>query len=336
MLFSIVIPVYNVEKYLEACMESIYPQIKNRDDVEILLIDDGSKDNSPSICDRYQDMDNQRIHVFHKANEGLLLTRRFGFRKATGRYIINCDSDDMLEAGMIEKLSAIVLEHDPDVVFYNATTMYEDRLEPFNRDIFGTEALKTISKTEVAKKFSVGTDIVSMCMKSFKRSCLDLDFDYTPYCHVSNGEDTLQSAEILSNAETFLYCNTSFYLYRMGSGMTARFDPTYYQSFKAVSLRIEETPICKEFADTARLLDVKFFTNVGRAVTQSRFDKELGYEKNKAYLQTITADPYFLQRKNRFAHAKKHLQTSHKLFCHLLIHENYRLIYLLLKLKNTV
>lgn len=325
-----------MEKYLDACMESIYPQIKDRDDTEILLVDDGSRDSSPAICDRYAAMDPQRIKVFHKNNEGLLLTRRFGFRKAAGQYIINCDSDDMLEQGMIEKLSTAIAEHDPDVIFYNATVLYEDRSEPFNRNIFGPEMQKVVDKAEVAKAFYRGTDIVSMCMKSFKRTCLNMDFDYTDYARVSNGEDTLQSAEVLSNAKTFLYCNEAFYVYRMGSGMTARFDPGFYVSFKTVNQRIEASDIYQEYPDMDHLLDVKFFTSVGRAVTQSRFDKELSYAKNKAYLQTIASDPYFVWRKPCFARAKGGLQLSHKLFCQLLIQENYWLIYILLKAKNVL
>lgn len=336
MLFSIVIPVYNVEKYLDACIESIYPQIKDRDDVEVLLIDDGSKDSSSTICDRYAAMDPQRIRVFHKANEGLLLTRRFGFRQATGRYIINCDSDDMLAPGMIESLSVAVAKHHPDVIFYNATCLYENKQEPFNRDIFGTEKQKPVDKAEVAKIFYRGTDIVSMCMKTFKRSCLDLDFDYTDYARISNGEDTLQSAELFSNAKTFLYCNEEFYIYRMGSGMTRRFDPTYYASFRSVTQQIENSALYKQYADTDHLLDIKIFTNVGRAITQSRYDKQLSYAKSKAYLQTIVSDPYFTQRKNRFVDAKSNLQASHKLFCQLLIQEHYWLIFILLKIKNVL
>lgn len=334
MLLSIVIPVYNVEKYLDACMASIYPQIQNRDDTEILLVNDGSRDTSPAICDRYAAMDPQRIRVFHKNNEGLLLTRRFGFRQATGRYIISCDSDDVLEPGMIEALAAVMEKDDPDVIFYNATMLYEDREEPFNRDIFGTEKIKVLNKAEVAKAFYRGTEIVSMCMKAVKRTCLDLNFDYTPYARVSHGEDTLQSVEVLSNAQTFVYYNRSFYGYRMGSGMTARFDPRYYASFRAVNQRIESSALYRQCPDTDRLLDVKYFTNVGRAVTQARFDRDLCYSKLKEYLQTILTDSYFEEKKPNFSQAKHGLSLNHKLFCQLLIQKNYWLIYVLLKVKN--
>ena len=334
MLLSIVIPVYNVEKYLDACMESIYPQIRNRDDVEVLLIDDGSKDSSPGICDRYAALDEQRIRVFHKNNEGLLLTRRFGFRQATGQYIINCDSDDTLVPGMIDALTSLIEKDAPDVIFYNATMIYEGREEPFNQNIFGTERIMVLDKNQVAKAFYKGTDIVSMCMKAIKRTCLDLNFDYTPYARVSNGEDTLQSVEVFSKAKTFVYYNQAFYGYRMGTGMTARFDPAYYTSFKTAIQHIEKSPLYRECPDTDRLLDVKFFTNVGRSVTQLRFDRALNYSKLKQYLQAISSDSYFQEKKPYFSQAQGALQLSHKLFCWLLIHKHYWLIYVLLKMKN--
>ena len=85
MLFSIVIPVYNVEKYLNECMQSILLQVETiENDCEILLIDDGSTDTSGRICDTYKDRYPDIVKVFHKPNEGLLATRRFGFKGYLG------------------------------------------------------------------------------------------------------------------------------------------------------------------------------------------------------------------------------------------------------------
>ena len=110
MLFSVVIPVYNVEKYLDECINSIIEQSKVIDnDLEVLLIDDGSTDNSGSICDSYENKYPDLIRVFHKENEGLLATRRYGFKRANGKYIVNCDSDDLLETGMLLKLKKMNL-----------------------------------------------------------------------------------------------------------------------------------------------------------------------------------------------------------------------------------
>ena len=121
MLFSIVIPVYNVEKYLDECMQSILLQVETiENDCEILLIDDGSTDTSGRICDIYKDRYPDIVKVFHKPNEGLLATRRFGFKRVSGDYVINCDSDDLLEKEMLKSVKNIILKYkNPDIIFIN-------------------------------------------------------------------------------------------------------------------------------------------------------------------------------------------------------------------------
>ena len=118
MLFSIVIPVYNVEKYLNECVESILQQVNTiNNDCEILLIDDGSTDSSPILCDMYEEKYPGLIKVFHKENQGLLATRRYGFKRTCGEYIINCDSDDLLEYSMLESVKKIIEKYNnPDKV----------------------------------------------------------------------------------------------------------------------------------------------------------------------------------------------------------------------------
>ena len=97
MLFSIVVPVYNVEKYLEECLDSIMSQaMEIEEGCEVILVDDGSTDSSGEICDRYCKIYQGIIRVFHNTNHGLLYTRRFGYKQTCGEYIVNCDSDDCL------------------------------------------------------------------------------------------------------------------------------------------------------------------------------------------------------------------------------------------------
>ena len=90
MKFSVIVPIYNVEKYLGECIESLINQtFKN---IEIILIDDGSPDNSPKICDEYAEKDN-RIKVIHKENGGVTSARKVGANAATGDYIVCVDAD---------------------------------------------------------------------------------------------------------------------------------------------------------------------------------------------------------------------------------------------------
>lgn len=100
-LVSVIVPVYNAEKYIKKCIDSVRNQSYKK--IEVLLIDDGSKDESGAICDFYEKED-ERIHVFHKKNGGPSAARNFGLQQATGRYIIFIDADDYVEDYYIAEL----------------------------------------------------------------------------------------------------------------------------------------------------------------------------------------------------------------------------------------
>lgn len=111
---SIIVPVYNAEKNLNTCIESLINQsFKN---IEILLVDDGSTDSSGEICDNYKNIDN-RINVFHKKNGGVSYARNLGIDKSSGKYIMFCDSDDWIESDCIEVLYNKIVKFDSDIIY---------------------------------------------------------------------------------------------------------------------------------------------------------------------------------------------------------------------------
>lgn len=134
-LISIIIPVYNVEKYLKRCLESVIHQTYIN--LEILLIDDGSTDRSLEICREYEKIDS-RIKVYHKNNEGLGLTRNYGLKHANGEFITFIDSDDYIVTDAIEMLYLKEKETDADIVianYYYKNTVQEVHLsEGFYRE----------------------------------------------------------------------------------------------------------------------------------------------------------------------------------------------------------
>jgi len=109
---SVIVPVYNVEKYLERCIESILNQTYKN--IEIIIVDDGSVDNSSYICEKYKKVDN-RVKVFHKNNEGVSSARNLGLKQSTGKYILFVDSDDYLDINMIQKLYYNITKHNVDI-----------------------------------------------------------------------------------------------------------------------------------------------------------------------------------------------------------------------------
>ena len=110
---SIIVPVYNVEKYLGRCVESL--QNQTIQDIEIILVDDSSLDQSPSICDEFAKND-PRIKVIHKPNEGAGMARNAGLKLATGKYIGFVDSDDLAEPEMFETLVSAAEQYQAELV----------------------------------------------------------------------------------------------------------------------------------------------------------------------------------------------------------------------------
>lgn len=123
--FSVIIPVYNVEKYLRECVDSVINQTFR--DIEVILVDDGSPDKCPEICDAYAAVDS-RISVIHKENGGLSSARNAGIRASVGEYILFLDSDDYwCDNNALSKLFNILEENHYDALIYHAFLLYPDK-----------------------------------------------------------------------------------------------------------------------------------------------------------------------------------------------------------------
>ena len=116
MLFSVIVPIYKIEKYLPRCIESVLNQ--SCSDFELILVDDGSPDACPAICDAFAEKD-ERIKVIHKKNGGLVSARQAGIQIASGEYVFHLDGDDALCADALESARKIIDEMHPDMVTFS-------------------------------------------------------------------------------------------------------------------------------------------------------------------------------------------------------------------------
>lgn len=121
-LISIIVPVYNMEKYIDKCINSIINQTYKN--IEIIIVDDGSTDKSSKMIDKYKKID-KRIKVYHKKNGGLSDARNYGLEKATGEYIGFVDSDDYIENNMYEILYNNLIKYKADISVVNYNLVYE-------------------------------------------------------------------------------------------------------------------------------------------------------------------------------------------------------------------
>lgn len=164
--FSIVVPVYNVEDYLEKCVNSILKQ--KYKDYELVLVDDGSTDKSGAICDRLasENKDKINIKVVHQENKGLGGARNTGIENAIGEYLFFIDSDDTIVDGTLQELSIYVDKHEVDIVVFDIVKVNENNEVLYT--IPGSVNGNIISTTEENKSLIL-TDH-SACNKIIKRS----------------------------------------------------------------------------------------------------------------------------------------------------------------------
>ncbi len=238
MFFSFIVPVYNTSKYLDNCMESLLCQ--KGADFEVVLLDDGSTDNSGEMCDSYAEKYPDIVRVIHKDNEGLLMTRRRGFKEAKGDWFICVDSDDCISSELLLSVAKSIDDYNPDLVLYNFEYFSDDskrtssRLHIEDKSVYIGE-----KKVDIYRQRLLSDDVNSMCMKAIRRDILDIENDYSQ-CGIRNmSEDALQSLPVFTNAQKIVYLAKPLYYYRKGQeSITA---VTTYANWMAIKICFFET-----------------------------------------------------------------------------------------------
>ena len=216
MKFSILVPVYNVEKYLEQCVESLLNQTY-KDEYEIILVDDGSTDSSGDICDRYAKNNPDKIKVVHKKNEGLVSARQAGIEVANGEYSLFADSDDFVENNLLETVcDCIKRNNNPDMVIYSFRYYSKGKTTNRKATLSADEAIfKNDNKKELYEALISTNFITSLWTKALKTEILKNDpTDYSLYYDKNMAEDWFRSIHLLTAAERIIYINTPLYYYR--------------------------------------------------------------------------------------------------------------------------
>lgn len=217
MKVTIIIPVYNVEKYLSRCVKSVINQTYKN--IEIILIDDGAKDNSGILCDSYVKIDN-RIRTVHKKNGGLSSARNVGIEIATGDAIFFLDSDDYISVNCISKMVSLMEEYNADISIIQMKYIPENENEEITED--GTEKIK-IMDSETAIEESLYQRLFTCCApaKLYKRDVVgQVRF---PIGRIS--EDLATCHLFLDNAKRIVYSNYYGYYYRQhGTSIMHVFD----------------------------------------------------------------------------------------------------------------
>lgn len=216
-LISIIVPVYNMEQYLERCMNSIWQQTYTN--LEIILVDDGSTDHSPQMCDEYAGKDS-RIKVVHKQNGGLSDARNAGLAVASGAYIGYVDSDDWIEPDMYEKMYQACVENQAQVAVCRYAQVYKDHTVQA-----GNGNVTVFDKEELLRIYIGDSDdyIIynSVWSKLFTREIVE----GVQFPKGRNSEDIMYTTKAFCKADRGVYIDKCLYNYvldRDGSIMNVK------------------------------------------------------------------------------------------------------------------
>ena len=225
-LISVIVPVYNVEKYLARCLDSIINQTYKN--LQIIVVDDGSTDNSSKLCDEYAKKD-KRIEVYHKENGGVSSARNIGIKNAKGEAVGFIDSDDYVEPQYIEALVKSMLDNDSDISLCGFKKIYGKQSD----DIIRFEDGTCFDKETFVKKIMNVENAFGTChTKLIKKEAISKTrFDES----LTVGEDALFMAAISSRINKASYVGQALYNYQINnSSVVRRFDENYLRKYENV------------------------------------------------------------------------------------------------------
>ena len=208
---SVVIPVYNVEQFLEKCLRSICNQ--TFENLEILCVDDGSTDKSPDVLKRYSEID-ERIKVYSKTNGGAPSAWQYGIERAAGDYLIFLDADDHIEPTMYEKLYSSIIENKADMSVAGYYKDYSDHIEPqsnkwtINRICENVEELFRYAFIRDQYR-NFGAFIWNKLVRMDVVRDNDISFDET----IARGADVLFFSEVAAKVKRMVYIDECLYHY---------------------------------------------------------------------------------------------------------------------------
>ncbi|MCC3671239.1 glycosyltransferase family 2 protein [Terrisporobacter mayombei] len=239
-LVSVIVPVYNVEKYIRKCLNSIISQTYSN--MEIIIVNDGSTDNSDEII-RNNYLTDERVKYFVKENGGLSSARNYGIEKSSGEFICFIDSDDWIRNDYIEVMYNTVLKDQSDVVICNMQYIYEDGSVKSRTPSINEE--QCVDPKEAVREILCGEKFKFHAQNKFCRAKLFKDFGIR-FSYGKLYEDVFTTYKLLYNAKKVSFTKEYLYFYlqnRPGSILNTRFSEKRFDIFEAMDNIIHDEKI---------------------------------------------------------------------------------------------
>ena len=271
-LVTVIVPVYNVEKYIKECIDSVIKQTYTN--IEIVLVDDGSKDESGKICDDYAAKDS-RIKVIHKQNEGLGFARNSGLEISTGKYVTFIDSDDVAECDLIEQLMKEVIDKDVDTCIGGFKRITEDGKavfqESYTRDFFSGDDVYNKLFARMLGSAPDAHDAIRMSVWNVLYS-MDIIRKHNirfPSERVFISEDIVWDSEYYRYAQAVSVIESTAYHYRITPGsLTQKYKPQMIDRICVLYNEMEK----RVSADREKIIRLQrmFFVNLRVCIGQEK------------------------------------------------------------------
>ena len=293
---SVIVPIYNVEEYINKCVDSILNQTFK--EFELILVDDGSTDNSGNICDTYKSIDD-RVRVIHKSNGGLSDARNSGIEAATGEFLYFIDGDDFIHEDTLESMYNSIIKTNSDIAVCNMIRYYgETDTEKFYNPVEKMKVLDENYRFETLRQPSV-------CNKMFKSILFNnIKFPLKKYY-----EDTFVYHELLFKAKRLVLTGKDSYYYRSrrGSIISEGYNKKYFDFIEAVYLRalfLDKNNV-HDYADEAYLHLYSSLVNAYKNIEVDEADIKSLLEKSKVryneiFKRIITDNHFSIKQKIRF------------------------------------
>ena len=210
-LISVIVPIYNVSEYLCECIDSILAQTYRN--LEIILVDDGSTDNSPALCDNYASKDS-RVKVIHQINQGASVTRNKGYEASRGKYIAFIDADDVISDTYIEILHKMITENNVQIAVCAYTRVQKELGSEIDAEDYVITSEKMLKEWH-GKRKAIETIVWN---KLYSRSIFESFKDCKPFPEGKAYEDIYTSHLFANNAEKIAVTNRVLYYYRRRKG----------------------------------------------------------------------------------------------------------------------
>lgn len=329
-VISVIIPIYNAQDYLRDCVDSMICQISDK--VEIILVNDGSTDNSVNICEEYARLD-ARIKVVHKENGGLVSARKAGVNVATGDYVASQDADDWFETNMFEKILGIIDQYSPDIIHFDSTQVIGDVRKEVHSNLregmyyetdIQNEIFPILIEDENSRIFknSITSNVIKR--ELYKQSQLDVDN------RIKIGEDLVCVKPIIFRAKSMYIMSDCLGYYRINTQSMTKgrkpFDLDYPMLIgKTLERKIDITMF--DFKEQVARCVVHNLFNA----CASRFYSNKKYKDIVCELNECLDDEYYKSMIKRCKFSKSNYRAN--LMCFALRHKCYYLMKLYCKSK---